>query len=207
MQAKGNETKTLSNMRQMGTAFLAYAGDNSYQLPGRVVAQPAGTTPDKWPVVLQPYIQDLNVYGAPIPNVNGKPYKISNPPKPYPQAYLDNGTNYTTYIYNGMNDVVPYDSGGVPPRLNTLSQPSQTILLGVPLPQAANFYMDFAEKNEATVLNKTAFLDGTPYVFSDGSARVLVVDPKVDMKSAPVSSGTYTDWLWLVDKNNTTTIQ
>ena len=103
IQAKGAETKTLSNMRQMGVALMAFAGDNSYQLPGRVAAV-NGVTPPKWPLVLQPYVQDLTVYGAPIPDINGKSYKVSNPPMPYPQNYLNNDTNYTCYIYNGGND-------------------------------------------------------------------------------------------------------
>lgn len=207
IQSKGAETKTFSNMRAMGVALLTFAGDNSYQLPGRVQAQPGEPTPDKWPAVLQPYVQDLTIYGAPLADVNGKSYKMANPPQPYPQVYLSNKTNYTCYIYNGMNDVIPYGAGGQPPRLNILAQPSQTILLGVPVPQANNFYMDFAEKNEAAVLNKAAFADGTPYVFCDGSVRILAVDPKADNKLPPVSSKTYTDWLWLFDKSQIATMQ
>ena len=91
--------------------------------------------------------------------------------------------------------------------MNIIQYPSQTILLGVPLPQANNFYMDFTEQNNSQILNKTAFGDGTPYVFADGSARNLTVDPKADNKAQPVSSGTYTDWLWLFDKNRTDIIQ
>ena len=209
---KGNETKTLSNMRAMGVALLAYAGDNSYQLPGRV-APVNGVTPPKWPQALQPYVQDLTIYGSPIPDVGGKTYKVTNP-----NLYVNqNQTNYTSYIYNGGNDSAA--AAGVPPtgtvsypRLNVIGYPSQTILLGVPLPQANNFYMDFTEGNNSDILNKTAFSDGTPYVFADGSARTLSVDPavvgnKALNKAAPVSSASYTDWLWLFDKNSTDIIQ
>ena len=202
VQTKSYEVKTLSNMRAMGVALLAFSGDNSYQLPGRLSPSSGGTTQPKWPTALQPYVQDLNVYGAPIPDVGGKSYKVSKPPTPYPNVYLNNNTNYTSYIYNGANDVGAYPAIDLP-RLNTISQPTKTILLGVPLPQANNFYMDFDEHNESQVLNKTAFIDGTPYVFCDGSARVLTVDPKVDNTAEPASSGTYTDWLWLFDKSNT----
>ena len=96
------------------------------------------------------------------------------------------------------------------PRLNVISLPSQTILLGIPLPQANNFYMDFTEGNNSAILNKTAFIDGTPYVFADGSSRILTVDPKgtaATNTAAPISSGTYTDWLWLFDKSQTSIIK
>ncbi len=214
VQMRGYETKTLSNMRAMGVALMAYAGDNSYQLPGRVgVPAPGQTTLDKWPRVLQPYVQDLTMYGCPIADVGGKSYKVSNP-----LMYVNqNDTNYTSYIYNGGNDSAPDASTATTvavayPRLNVINQPQKTILLGVPLPQANNFYMDFTEKNNNDILNKTAFVDGTPYVFADGSSRVLTVDPKYSRdptfnKTEPVSSATYADWLWLFDKSRTDIIQ
>ena len=214
IQMRGNETKTLSNMRAMGVALLAYAGDNSYQLPGRVgVPAPGETTPDKWPRALQPYVQDLTMYGSPIPDVGGRSYKVTDP-----QLYINqNKTNYTSYIYNGGNDSASDPSTATTaavsyPRLNVVGQPQKTILLGIPLPQANNFYMDFTEKNNSDILNKAAFADGTPYVFADGSARVLAVDPKYGRdpdfnKAEPVSSATYSDWLWLFDKSRTEIIQ
>ncbi len=214
VQAKGYETKTLSNMRQMGIALMSYANDNNYQLPGRA-ASADGTTDKKWPVLLQPYIQDLTIYGSPVPDVKGVSYKVTNP-----QDYVRNDTNFTTYIYNGGNDSDPNLAAGTPaaaisyPRLNVISQPSQTILLGIPQPMRNNFYMDFTEKNNSTILNKTAFADGTPYVFADGSARTLAVmtaaqaaQPNASNKAEPISSGTYTDWLWLFDKSRTEIIQ
>ena len=194
---KGHETQTLSNMRQMGIALLSYAGENNYQLPNRV--QPAtdgGTVPDKWPRLLRPYVQDLRVYGSPIPDTGGKTYKVSDPTK-----YLNNDVNFTSYIYNGGNDVQTYNSGTQPfPRLNILTEASQVILLGVPQPQANNFYMDFDEKNNSKILNKQAFDDGTTYVFCDGSTRNLKVVANVANTARPPDSATYTDWLWLFDK-------
>ena len=202
LQVRGYETKTMSNMRAMGTALMTYAGDNSYQLPSRPPAQTDGTVADKWPVTLFPYLQDLSIYGSPVPDTGGKTYKVTDQ-----KLYLSNSTNYTTYIYNGGNDVSPYNSGAPLPRLNIIQRPVQTILLGIPLPQKNNYYMDFAEGNNKDVLNLAAFGDGTPYIFCDGSARVLQVDPKVDNKAEPASSGTYTDWLWLFDKSAVGNIQ
>ena len=207
IQKRGYETKTLSNMRQMGIAFLAYSGDNNYQLPSRANAAADGTTPDKWPRTLRPYLQDLRVYGSPIADVGGKTYKVTDP-----QFYLNNGTNYTSYIYNGGNDVVTFGTNGNFPRLNGITELNATILLGIPLPQANNFYMDFAEQNNSQILNKKAFDDGTPYMFCDGSVRVLTAAVKVgnvpvNNKQRPPDSGTYTDWLWLFNKSHSDTIQ
>ena len=203
IQNKGYETKTLSNMRQMGIGLLAYAADNSYKLPNRVVP-PAngGDEADKWPRLLHPYLQDLRVYGSPVPDTGGKSYKVDRP-----DLYLDNDTNYTTYIYNGGNDVQSFGTSGEFPRLNTLTTGSNVILLGVPKPRANNFYMDFAEKNNDQVLNKAAFPGGTPYVFCDGSSRFLKVVAKVSNTAEPPDSGTYTDWLWLFNKDSASVIQ
>ncbi len=204
------ETKTLSNMRQMGVALLLYAGDNNNQLPGRVTngTDPANI-PDKWPVLLHPYVQDMRVYSSPIPDKNGKTYKVTDPTK-----YLDNKVNYTSYIYNGFNDMGalnPPDpsQGTFVPRLNTINQTTGTILLGIPYPQANQFYMDFAEGagNNNEVLNRTAFFNREAvYVFCDGSARSLVYLATTDMRKEPASN-LYSDWYWLVDKTNTAVIQ
>ena len=207
IQRRGYETKTVSNMRQMGLALITYSGDNNYQLPSRVNASPDGTLPDKWPRVLHPYIQDLNIYGAPLADVGGKSYKVTNP-----QLYLDNNTNYTSYIYNGGNDVQDFGASGSFPRLNSITELNATILLGIPLPQANNFYMDFAEQNNSQILNKTAFADGTPYVFCDGSVRTLVAATRVgntpvNNSARPPNSGTYTDWLWLFNKSRSDLIK
>ncbi len=203
IQVRGYETKTMSNMRVMGVALLTYAGDNSYQLPGRVAAVPGSPEEDvRWPVLLKPYIQDLTIYCSPIPDANGKSYKVTDQ-----TLYTSNKTNYTSYIYNGGNDQATDASGNITyPRLNVIGQPSQTILLGVPLPQANNFYMDFTEGNNSQILNKTAFGDGTPYVFADGSSRTLAVVAKEINTAEPKSSGAYTDWLWLFDKSQTSII-
>ena len=42
-------------------------------------------------------------------------------------------------------------------RLNNVGESSQTILLGIPYPQIANFYLDFDDRGNDGVLNKKAF--------------------------------------------------
>ena len=198
--------KTLSNMKQMGVAMLSYANDNDYLLPKRLENPGGGALPpDKWPVLLKPYLQDPAVYTSPIPDAGGKSYKVVPP-----NTVFDNGVNRTSYIYNGMNDLGAFTDSTVSVRLNLIDQPTQTILLGIPLPQQAQFYMDFSEGigNNNDVLNKQAFGAGTVYVFCDGSSRLLVSskDASANLQK-PTNSGTYTDWLWLINKDSTGIIQ
>ena len=203
-----DEVKTLSNMRQMGVAMLAYANDNNYQLPSRTTSSPDGTgTVQKWPVLLFPYLQDARIYYSPVPNDSfGNSYKVSNL-----NAYTNSGSNTTSYIYNGMNDVIPLGDQTSTVRTNMIAQSSETILLGIPYAQKNQFYMDFGEGggNNNDILNKSAFPNGSIYVFSDGSSRVLVNNQNSTtyQKQRPPNSGTYTDWLWLVDKSQTSAIQ
>ena len=115
---QGAETKTLCNMRVMGTALMLYAGDNNTQLPNRVLNAPDPTaTQDKWPKVLQPYIQNVSIYSAPIPDVNGKTYRVTDQTK-----YFINSTNYTSYIYNGFNDMNTLNDPSFTPRLNLVDR-------------------------------------------------------------------------------------
>ena len=188
---QGAEIRTLSNMRQMGAAMLLYAGDNNSQLPGRVLS-------NKWPTLLKPYVQNLTIYTSPIPDVRGKSYKVSDQTK-----YFDDDTNYTSYIYNGFNDMGAYGDPTFTPRLNLMSRPTATILLGIPYPQTGQFYMDFSEGNEKDILNPQAFPTRSQYVFCDGSARSLVYNAMLArMKVEPTNAGgVYCDWYWLMNKN------
>ena len=192
--------KTLSNMRQVGIAFLSYANDNNYLLPNRVSD---GANDPKWPTLLLPYLQNTNVYYSPIPDVQGISYRVSQP-----SDYLNNQKNYTSYIYNGMNDLGAHGNSSDAVRLNNVGESSQTILLGIPYPQRANFYMDFDDRDNDVVLNKKAFGTGTVYMFCDGSSRTLAYnnDSVSYNTQRPPNSGTYTDWLWLFDKANSAAI-
>ena len=199
------EMKTLSNMRQMGTALMLYAGDHNSQLPNRVQNAPDPTqTAPKWPTLLQPYVQNLDVYCSPIPNANGKSYKITDTTK-----YSSNSINYTSYIYNGFNDMGAYTDPTYIPRINLVDRTASTILLGIPYPQTGQFYMDLSEGagNNNDILNRTAYPNGSIYVFFDGSARILAYSSTVDEKSEPKGAGVYSDWYWLVNKANTSVIQ
>ena len=199
-QEQANLIKTLANMKQMGVAMLSYANDNNYQLPNRVLD---GANDPKWPTLLYPYLQSYSVYASPIADVQGKTYKVTDQ-----THFLDNGTNYTSYIYNGMNDIGAHGSSAVTIRLNAIAHASETVLLGIPNPQANNFYMDFNDGDNNSVLNKQAFKSGSVYMFCDGSSRVLVYnnDSITYNTQEPPNSGIYSDWWWLIDKSATSAI-
>lgn len=166
-------TQSLSNLRQLGIALTGFASDNRYLLPGRV------RSADKWPRLLLPYL-DNN------PKVYGEPDDL----KCFLRTGADplsNARNTTSYILNGFNDAGAFDNENVQVSLLSLQQPAQTILMACQS-GTGNFYMDFMEGNQYTVLNKSAYGPGSNYLFADGSARF-------------VTARDYDDRLWLVDKN------
>ena len=69
--------------------------------------------------------------------------------------------------------------------------------------------MDFTEGNNSQILNKAAFIDGTPYVFADGSARNAVrrSEGTVNNKVKPSSSGYLLGLALAVRQNRTDIIQ
>ena len=196
---QANIVTTTSNMKQMGVAMLLYASDNNQLLPNRVLD---GAGDPKWPALLAQYVGNVQVYVSPIPDVAGRPsYKVTNP-----TLLTSSSANYTSYMYNGLNDVGGLSDPNVAVRLNSIGLPTQTILLGIPYPQTG-FYMDFLNGDNDRDLNKTAFPTGSVYMFCDGSARRLINDPATVQSSPPPDPTTYSDWLWLVNKSNTNVIQ
>lgn len=205
---QSRQAVAISNMRQVGLAFLSYAGDHDYVIPGRVEGKDADNQPlARWPHVLQPYVQDLHVYGAPLDDAGGDTYKVANV-----QDYISDSSNNTAFIGNGYNDLGALTDPGVEIRINRVDQPGQVILLGTPFPKKNNYYMDFAEgnpPNNKDVLNVHAFGQGANYFFTDGSGRYLTCSNNADlsaMRKAPANGGRYTDWLWLVDKTQAETL-
>ncbi|HWB58322.1 MAG TPA: prepilin-type N-terminal cleavage/methylation domain-containing protein [Chthoniobacteraceae bacterium] len=206
VQIKANLTKAMSNMRQVGTAFMLYANDNSYNLPGRMSDASNQQTP-KWPALLAgtdgsgtpnistAYVQDVHVYIAP-----GDP--TINPDRPDLFSFLTtNNVNNCSWIMNGYNDDGALTNPSVQIRTVNFNSPTETILLGVQKPGQANFYMDFLNGDNTNVLNLTMYNNGSPYLFADGSVKFITVTDY----NAPAPQGTsnYGDWLWLSDKNAT----
>jgi len=205
-----DESVALSNMHQIGAAFVLYANDNSYMLPSRVTTASGG---DKWPALLSKYLSDVRVYASGYDIKNWVASGLTSA-----QAISDTANN-TSFIMNGYNDLGTMTNGGntdapaIQVRMNSFPSTSDIILLGTPLeptstyPSRAHntqFYMDFEEPpngNEVDVLDLAAFNGGSNYLFADGSAKFITKT----VYQVPLVGGTsplqdYGNSLWCVNK-------
>ncbi len=174
MRERSQMAASLSNLRQIGTAFQLYANDNDFSLPSRV------TSGDKWPKLLVDYLGgDPKVYAEPG-NTQSFLFTKEDP--------ISNTRNNTSYIMNGYNDVGAFEDETVTVKINTVEQPSKTILAATQS-GSRNFYMDFAEGNHTDILDLEAYGNGSNYLFVDGSSRFIKKDD-------------YEHELWLVDKES-----
>ena len=199
--ASRDETVALSNMRQIGAAFIGYANDNSYCLPGRV-------TSNKWPSLLARYLSDVRVYASSFDTQNWILRGMT------PAQAISDTANNTSFIMNGYNDLGTYGSDSsqtVQIGLNAFPQTSDIILLGTPHTppmyptHSAQFYMDFEEApggNENDDLNLAAYNGGSNYLFADGSARFITQAAyQAPLPTATNANETYGNSLWCVDKS------
>ena len=205
VQRKANLTKAISNMKQVGLAFTLYANDNNLTLPGRVSDQTTASAP-KWPALLAGtdgsgtqnlttnYVGDVQVYIAPGDTT-------INPNRPDLFAFLTtNDVNNCSWIMNGYNDDGALTNANVQIRTVNFTAPAETILLGIQKGGQANFYMDFSNGDNNTVLNLAMYNGGSPYLFADGSVQFIT---QVQYQQpAPQGTSNYGDWLWLSDKTN-----
>ncbi len=210
MQVKGNITKAMSNLKQVGAAFQMFANDNNYALPGRMADQSNQATP-KWPALLAGtdgsgtpnlttnYVGSVNVYIAPGD-------QTINLNRPDLFSWLTtNDVNNCCWIMNGYNDDGALTNSSVPIRTLNFTSPAETILLGVQKGGQANFYMDFLNGDNTGVLNLSMYNNGSPYLFADGHVAFLTVSQY--NQPAPQGSSCYGDWLWLTDKSTTVPAQ
>jgi prepilin-type N-terminal cleavage/methylation domain-containing protein/prepilin-type processing-associated H-X9-DG protein len=177
----GDQAAGLSNMRQIGAAFVVYAAEHDSELPS-----PANRNGqlDRWPKALAKYLQDVKVYAAPGMQDN---YLVRHVDP------LANAPNNTSYLMNGFDDLGGFDDSEAKIRLGQIVSPANTLLLGMQKPGSRQFYMDFLEPphgNQRDRLELKAYREGSNYAFVDGSARFI-------------AEKDYRDELWLVDKSFT----
>jgi prepilin-type N-terminal cleavage/methylation domain-containing protein len=178
---RSKQAASLSNIRQLGMAMLAYAADHNMSLPARAT----GSGGVRWPRAL---------YDSMLPDV--RTFVDPSDPKPAstdPDTFFRNNRNNSSYVFNGFNDLGTLDDPSFQVNLNRLAQPSSTILFSKKRRQRGDFYMDVLEGsrgNHVEVLDWDTYGNTLHYFFADGSARWL-------------TPAQYRDEYWLADKDFT----
>jgi len=175
----GQRMSCLNNEKQLGYANTMYASDNGNFFPPRF-----GT--NRWPQFLQPYYKNISVLLCPTDAATTN----------YPQTGTEPNTNNIadisprTYMINGYNDYFfqTLDSPSFQDFMNgvwpqglpdgKMQFPSDTIIFGEKKPSSPQYFMDLLELtgqegNDWTELNQNTHIEGSDYIFSDNSARML----------------------------------
>ena len=169
----GLRVKCMNHERQLCLAARMFADDNDGWLPAR------GTGPaERWPAALRNYYdRNTKVLYCPVSR---------NPATPV-DPFAPN-SNSTSYVINGFNDVIPYNTATAV-KLDQIPQPAGTILFGEEKDGDGNFYMDLVEGNQNNILDFVRHHGGANYAFADGHSE-WVAHPR-----------TVTEKMWWVDKN------
>lgn len=159
LRERGLRAASANNMHQIGSGFLIYASENDNFLPGHML------TENKWPKLIHDYLRDTRVFADPGSNTSFE--KRNADP-------LDDNVNNTNYIMNGYDDIGGTSGEVTRVKLASIDKPSQVILLGVRRDAARHhFHMDVDEGDGESVLNQTAYGNGSNYLFMDGSVRFI----------------------------------
>lgn len=165
------ETRSLNNLRQLGQATIQYAADHDAAFPSRIRIGP------KWPILLADYLDTgLKVYADPTSR------------KTFEGAYpLDEDRNFTSYVFNGFNDLGTLFEDRMEVRFARIEKPSDLVLMTVQDLRPGNHYMDFELGEHLYLLNPSRIRGGSHYLFADGAVRFL-------------TASQYNPAMWLVDK-------
>jgi prepilin-type N-terminal cleavage/methylation domain-containing protein len=196
----GQRMACLNNEKQLGFANTMYASDN-----GEFYSPRSGT--NRWPQMIYPYYKNVAILLCPTDaTVTNRPQTIgdtdsNNIADNSPRTYMVNGFNDYFFqtldpasFQNFMNGLWPQ---GMPD--SKFQFPSDTIIFGEKMPSSPQYYMDLLELsgqegNDWTELNQATHTDGSDYVFSDNSARLLKpyadLGPTYNLWAATVSGRT-----------------
>jgi prepilin-type N-terminal cleavage/methylation domain-containing protein len=178
----------LSNMKQLGTAFVLYAGDNDDYFP--LMSFPSsGNT---WNLRCQPYIKNFDIFRSPADAATTwPPAGIARPTIDTPQGDPRWGYRWTSYLLNGY---VSGDFGGSGTYATTSSikAPANLIVLalaaddvfprdhfmpafwGVPAEFPDTFMMNATfdpATNRTKELKLEAFGNGKNFAYADSHAK------------------------------------
>lgn len=192
-QAKlaAKKTVDLSNMKQLGTAFMLYANDNEDYFP----LTSFGVHGNTWPLRCQPYIKNLDIFRSPGDASKNWPAKsVDRPTLETPNddprwklrwtsylinafvsgAYLNSGPYATTTSFAGPANVIVL--GLAADDLNPIGERDHfhPFYWGTP-PESEQAFMQSGTFDPATdqtrELTLTAFTDGSNFAYADGHAK------------------------------------
>ena len=169
----------LNNLRQLSLASQLYAGDYQGSYPPR-------STTDRWPdKFYDNYGKSPKLLLCPSETTNspassGTGSNSNNVADAAPRSYLMNGWNDFFSDALSTTDFASYMSGDYPNGLkeNSISHPSDTVILGEKESQKSDYYMDLLEGNgndfdQILEQERHDGKGGSNYAFCDGSARYL----------------------------------
>jgi prepilin-type N-terminal cleavage/methylation domain-containing protein/prepilin-type processing-associated H-X9-DG protein len=188
----GKRIACLNNLRQLSLASQMYVNDSRSFYPPR-------SSTSRWPNVLYDnYGKSLNLLLCTdeiTPPLSNGSSPSNNVADAAPRSYFINGWNdyFQSASDTGLND-------GDSMNENSITQPSDTVILGEKAADHGDFYMDLLEGagNDFTQIldqGKHSTKAGSNYAFADGSARYL----KSYADLYPVN-------LWCSDTNRTSPI-
>ena len=169
-RAKGLQTQCLSNMKQLGTAMLAYAMDYDMNLPlWSLEGDPMPSPPNPchtWDVALDPYVKNVQIYVCP-----SNPYESAsggNPPVPAGPKRGYSMPRYVSGIYtsappNSVDTVLLVEKGAY----------------GMgwwPDAAAESFYQMGMQQVYPTDTKQMPHNDGKDFLFMDGHVKWNHVD-------------------------------
>ncbi|RYG47383.1 prepilin-type N-terminal cleavage/methylation domain-containing protein [bacterium] len=190
-QAKTAAKKTvdLSNMKQVGTAFMLYAGDNDDYLP--LTSFPAAT--NSWAIRCQPYTKSWDLFRSPGDNSTFWPARGTQWPDETVPLDDPRWKNYrtTSYLLNAFMGGT-YGGNGTYATTSSLAAPANVIYVGLaddkvaprdhfhpfywgtPAETASGYMQNMTfdpAKDETRELKLRAFTEGANYAYADGHAK------------------------------------
>lgn len=190
-QAKlaAKKTVDLSNMRQVGTGFLLYAGDYDDRFP--LTSYPTAT--NSWAIRTQPYVKSWDLFRSPGDSSSFWPPKGTKWPDETAPLSDPRWSQYrtTSYLLNAFMSG-SYGGGGTYSSTTSIEAPANVIYValarddvsprdhfhpfywGTPS-ETANAYMQGmtfdATKDETKEIKLPAFSQGSNYTYVDGHAK------------------------------------
>jgi prepilin-type N-terminal cleavage/methylation domain-containing protein/prepilin-type processing-associated H-X9-DG protein len=166
--------KCIDHERQLFIAARMFADDHEGWLPARGLGGE-----DRWPAAFRHYVGgNVGIYYCPAARDTAE-----EKADPYATDH-----NNTAYVINGFNDIIPIDTPTAV-LLDSLRNPSATILFGEEKNGDGNFYLDLYNGDQNTILDFVRHNTGACYTFADGHGE-WVAHPR-----------TVTEKMWLVDKS------